>query len=451
MDNATVGKRPCPECGGDLQWNAAKQALACPYCGTVVPLAQAPQGAGDGSAQIVEHDLEQALARLPPESARTDAAAASAAAAQDPDLAAIHATIERLARTSGGAPVGASSWSVKASSPSGEFELKGSRNGGAIDLLHSMAATPPEQRGYGAQRREVQCQSCHAISVFVDGKVADRCEFCGSPSIIDHESLGDAITPESLLPFKVSDGQVREAIRKWYGTRWFAPNRLKTAALTDTLKGVYLPYWTFDADVSARWTAEAGHYYYVTESYTENGERKTREVRKVRWEPASGALQLFFNDELVPGTVGVHADLLQKIGDFPTATDLSPYSPEFVRGWTVERYQVDLRQAAQRGEAQMRERTRDACSAEVPGDTQRNLQVDATLSRRTFKHVLVPVWLVSYTYGSRNYQVLANGYTGALAGERPYSWVKIFFAALFAAVVLFGGLLLVMAVDAAKG
>jgi len=281
--------------------------------------------------------------------------------------------------------------------------------------------------------------------VFVDGKVADRCEFCGSPSIIDHESLGDAITPESLLPFKVSDGQVRDAIRKWYGSRWFAPNRLKTAALTDPLKGVYLPYWTFDADVSARWSAEAGYYYYETQSYTENGERKTREVQKVRWEPASGSLQLFFNDELVPGTVGVHADLLQKIGDFPTATDLKPYSPEFVRGWTVERYQVDLRQAAQRGEAQMRERTRDACSAEVPGDTQRNLQVDATLSRRTFKHVLVPVWLVSYTYGSRSYQVLANGYTGALAGERPYSWIKIAFAAAAAAIallvllVVFGG------------
>jgi len=26
--------------GGELQWNAAKQALVCPYCGTVVPWAQ---------------------------------------------------------------------------------------------------------------------------------------------------------------------------------------------------------------------------------------------------------------------------------------------------------------------------------------------------------------------------------------------------------------------------
>lgn len=444
MNNATVGKHPCPECGGDLQWNAAKQSLACPYCGTVVPLAQAAPGAGDGSAAVVEHDLLEALRRMqepaggpPPLPASASSPASDGASSQDPQLAAIHATIDRLAQSGGGVPREASRWSVQV----GDTRLQGSRQGGVLDLLQSMADTPAEQRGYGAQRREVQCQSCHAISVFVDGKVADRCEFCGSPSIIEHESLGDAITPQSLLPFKVSDGQVRDSIRKWYGSRWFAPNRLKTAALTDTLKGVYLPYWTFDAHVSASWTAEAGYHYYVSESYTENGQTKTRQVQRTRWEDASGSLRHFFDDELVPGTVGVHPNLLAQIGAFPTTTDLKPYSPEFVRGWLVERYQVDLRRAAQQSEASMQAQTRSLCSAQVPGDTQRNLQVDATFRGRTFKHILVPVWLVSYTYGSRSFQVLANGYTGQIAGERPYSWVKIFFAvvaALIAAMVVFG-------------
>ena len=59
---------------------------------------------------------------------------------------------------------------------------------------------------------------------------------------------------------------------------------------------------------------------------------------------------------------------------------------------------------------------------------------------RSFKHVLVPVWLVSYTYGTKTFQIVANGYTGAIAGERPYSWVKISLAVL--AALLFLGLLL---------
>ncbi|HMB56515.1 MAG TPA: hypothetical protein VKM35_04835 [Arenimonas sp.] len=357
MENAsTIGKHPCPECGGDLQWDAAKQSLACPYCGTLVPWSPAEQA---DAGTIQELDL--------------------AAALQNPQVA----------------------------------------------------------RDWGDERREVQCQSCHAISVFVDGKVAQRCEFCGSPSIIAHESARDAITPQSLLPFKISDGQVRDLIRKWYGSRWFAPDRLKTAALTDTLRGIYLPYWTFDAHVQASWTAEAGYYYYETESYTDSqGRSQTREVRHTRWESASGDLAHFFDDELVAGTVGVREDLLRQIEPFPTLTDLKAYSPEFVRGWTVERYQVDLRKASELNQQDMQAKTEQLCSAEVPGDTQRGLQVQAQYQGRTFKHILVPVWLVSYTYGARSFQVVANGYTGTLAGEHPRSWVKIFFAALAALIVL---------------
>jgi ribosomal protein S27E len=353
---ATVGKHPCPECGGDLVWNAAKQALACPYCGTVVPWAPAQEAAEPGA--VVEMDLAEALAH------------------------------------------------------------------------------PPGGRDWGAGKREVQCQSCHAISVFTDGRVAQRCEFCGSPSIIEHASQGDAITPQSLLPFKLSDAQVRDRIRAWYGSRWFAPTRLKNAALTDTLHGVYLPYWTFDAHVDADWTAEAGYHYYETETYRDgNGNLASRQVQRTRWEPAAGHLAHFFDDELVPGTVGAQPQLLRQIEPFPTTTELKPYSPEFVRGWTVERYQVDLRRAAAINQEDMDAKTRELCAAQIPGDTYRNLQVDARYRGRTFKHVLVPVWIVSYTFGSRRFQLLANGYTGSIAGQRPYSWIKIFFAVVAAALV----------------
>lgn len=302
--------------------------------------------------------------------------------------------------------------------------------------LYAALQNPASGRGWGGQRQEVQCQNCQAISVFVDGRVAQRCDFCGSPAIVAHEERSDAITPQSILPFKISDGQIRDRIRQWYGSRWFAPNKLKHAALTDTLHGVYLPYWTFDAHVSAQWQAEAGYYYYTTETYRDaSGNTQTREVRHVRWESASGSLRHFFDDVLVPGTVGVHTELLRQVEPFPTTTELQPYTPEFVRGWTVERYQVDLRKAAQLNEQDMDAEVRALCARQIPGDTYRNLQVQRTYSGRTFKHVLVPVWIVGYTYGSKNYQIIANGYTGQIAGERPYSWVKIGLAIVCALIV----------------
>jgi predicted RNA-binding Zn-ribbon protein involved in translation (DUF1610 family) len=303
--------------------------------------------------------------------------------------------------------------------------------------LESALRQPAAAKGWGEERYEVQCQNCRAISVLASKTAAQRCDFCGSPAIVAHESEHNAITPQSLLPFKISDGQIRDRIRQWYGSRWFAPNKLKTAALTDTLHGVYLPYWTFDAHADAQWHAEAGFYYYTTETYRDsNGNTQTREVRHVRWESASGQLQHFFDDELVPGTVGVQPQLLRQVEPFPTTTDLKPYTPEFVRGWTVERYQVDLAKAAQINEGDMDDQLRNMCSRQVPGDTQRNLQVQRAYSGRTFKHILVPVWLVGYTYGRTTYQIVANGYTGQIAGERPYSWVKITLAVLCGLLLL---------------
>ncbi|MDO5102612.1 MAG: zinc ribbon domain-containing protein [Lautropia sp.] len=297
--------------------------------------------------------------------------------------------------------------------------------------LEAALRDPANVRDWGHDRREVKCQSCHAISVFVDGKVASRCDFCGSPAIVPHEQLQDAIVPQSVLPFRISQEQVRDLIKKWYGSRWFAPNKLKSAALTDSLHGVYLPYWTFDAKTHAVWRAEAGHHYYENQQVRgPDGKLQWQQVQKVRWVPASGQVQHFFDDELVPGTVGVQAPLLRRVEPFPTTTDLKPYSSEYVRGWTVERYQIDLRQASQIGQQQMADKLRALCAARVPGDTQRNLVVQATWQGRTFKHVLVPVWLVHYRFGSKLYQLVVNGYTGQVAGEQPYSWIKIALAVL---------------------
>ena len=219
---------------------------------------------------------------------------------------------------------------------------------------------------------------------------------------------------------------VRDQIRIWYGNRWLAPNALKTRALTDTLRGVYIPYWTFDAQVDAAWTAESGYHYYVSETYEDaNGRRQTRQVQHTRWEPSAGRLNHFFDDALIPGTRGVREALLRQVEPFPTQ-EVTAYDVKYLAGWVVEQYQVDLRTAAQKSRAEMNSEIQALCGRQVPGDTYRNLRVDSEYSRQTFKHVLCPIWLLSYVYGPRSFQVIVNGYTGRISGEYPKSWMKIF-------------------------
>ncbi len=300
------------------------------------------------------------------------------------------------------------------------------------DLAAALRAIPDSARGWQAQKTAVKCQSCQAISVFDPERVGQRCDFCGSASLVPYEEIKAVLRPESLLPMKVSESHVREAIRQWYGSRWFAPNKLKRAALTDTVKGLYIPYWTFDAQVHAEWTAQSGYYYYVSESVRgADGKLTTRQVRKVRWTPSAGAVDHFFNDELVCASRGIHADLLARVEPFPT-NDLAPYRAGYLSGWVVERYQLDLVAAAQHAQTTMTQKITALCTRAVPGDTHRNLHVAADFSGQTFKHILVPVWLLSYHYGPREYQVVINGYSGKIAGQYPKSWAKILLAVVAA-------------------
>jgi len=286
------------------------------------------------------------------------------------------------------------------------------------DLTAALRAIPDDQRGWEAAKKSVRCQSCNAISVFDTTRVAQRCDFCGSPSMIAVDDITAPIRPAGLLPFTVADTAVREQIRQWYGNHWFAPNDLKNKALTDTLHGIYLPYWTFDAQAAADWTAESGTYYYVRNS-------KGESERRVRWSPASGSLEHFFDDFLISASRGVHENLLHKIEPFPTTDKIIPYDPGYISGWVVEQYQIDLLGAAQASRQRMNDELRNMCARQVPGDTHRNLRVQADYSAQTFKHILLPVWLLTYNYGAKSYQVTVNGSTGKIAGEYPISWIKV--------------------------
>lgn len=304
------------------------------------------------------------------------------------------------------------------------------------DLVRALRELPDDARGWQTARRSIQCQSCHAVMVFEPGRVGQNCEFCGSPALVDYQEIKSPIRPQGVLPFRIDRARVQDDIRGWWRRKWFAPGRLARISLVDTVHSLYIPYWTFDARAHCPWEADAGHYYYVdVEGRDSRGRRIVRRERRTRWVPAAGVVDHVFDDDPVPGTQGLPLDRLRGVEPFPTA-EVVPYDTAFLSGHVVEHYKVVLFEAAERSQRQMHAALQELCAREVPGDTYRNLRIHPTFSGRTFKHVLVPIWLLVYTYGRRSFQVIANGYTGKMAGNYPISVWKVLLVILAIAVVI---------------
>jgi predicted RNA-binding Zn-ribbon protein involved in translation (DUF1610 family) len=278
------------------------------------------------------------------------------------------------------------------------------------------------------------CRGCGAVTQ--SDKISDRCQFCGAPLVAD-ANAGEMVAPEAVMPFGLDRGALREALRKWASSRWFAPNGLKKVTEAESSHSTYLPHWTYDTRTTSRYTGQRGEHYWVTETYTEDGQTKTRQVRKTRWYPASGMVARDFDDVLVVGTTKVAPKHLDALEPWPLP-EAQPYRPEYLAGHETLRYDVEPETGLDTAKSRMAQVIEDDCRRDIGGDEQRVSSVDTDYRDIMFKLMLLPVWIACYLHAGKTYNILVNGRTGEVAGERPYSALKITLAVILAVLIIVG-------------
>ena len=285
--------------------------------------------------------------------------------------------------------------------------------------------------------RVSHCPNCAALVEFDPGVHAAECPFCATPVVAD-TGRNRHIKPKGLLPFALNEEQARDAMKDWLGGLWFAPNGLKDYARKGRrMTGVYVPYWTFDADTKSGYRGERGTVYYETRRVRRNGKTEMVRVAKVRWQPASGRVARFFDDVLVLASRSLPKSFTDRLGPWDLSA-MEPYHPEFLAGFRAEAYTVDLKDGYAEARAFMdRIITRDV-KFDIGGDRQRIHHIQTQVSDVTFKHILLPVWLAAYKYRGKSYRFVVNGRTGAVQGERPWSGWKIAFAVVLGLILAAG-------------
>ena len=319
---------------------------------------------------------------------------------------------------------------------------------------HDLAAFIETNRTHIAQlattAQEVNCPGCQATITFEPPDVAGKCPFCATSIVTQKSHTADpTLAPSGLVPFTVGRKVALKNLRDWLAFRWdwkdlkaiFLPGKLKELAQNKTLTGVYLPFWTYDAQTDSRYRGERGEHYYETETYTTTNadgesETKTRQVQRTRWYSASGRVSRFFDDVLVPATKAISDKKLRKLWPTLAVSQLKPYSAEYLAGFKAQRYAIPVKEGFDLAKAIMIGPIRSDIRSDIGGDEQRIHSVSTDYSQETFKHILLPVWMASYRYGGKTYQVLINAQTGNVIGDRPVATWKVALAIAIATLIL---------------
>lgn len=301
-----------------------------------------------------------------------------------------------------------------------------------LDFKAAIDRQLPEQEI--EETRVTTCPNCAAQVEFDANTHATECPFCATPVVTD-TGAHRHIKPRGLLPFALDEEAARQAMTDWLGGLWFAPNGLQEFARKGRkLQGIYVPFWTFDADTKSSYRGERGTTYTETRTVMRDGKQEQQQVQKIRWTPRSGRVKRFFDDVLILASKSLPKRFTDALEPWDLAA-LEPYRPEFLAGFRAEGYTVELNEGYVEARSHMDKVIERDVKFDIGGDRQRIHRIDTDISDVTFKHILLPVWLAAYKYRGKTYRFVVNGRTGRTQGERPWSAVKITIAVVLGLIV----------------
>ncbi|MFL5731262.1 MAG: hypothetical protein ACJ75J_17370 [Cytophagaceae bacterium] len=313
-----------------------------------------------------------------------------------------------------------------------ENEIKAEKTEAIQELDFQQAIVEGLKTQEEHQVSTVKCGGCGATSTLKPNVTSDECPFCGTVLVLKNSSITTAIKPKSVLPFKIDKNKAFDSFTKWVKGLWWAPGNLKKAALNvDKLKGIYIPYWTYDTNTYTSYSGERGINRQETEYYTttENGKtvERSRTVTVTDWYYTSGTVSVNFDDVLVNASNSLPRNYADKLEPWDMKS-LVPFDEKYLAGFQAESYQIGLKEGFEVAKKIIDSPIQDAIRRDIGGDAQRINSYSVQYNNITFKHTLLPIWISAYQYSGKVYRFMVNGSTGEVQGERPYSAMKIFFA-----------------------
>lgn len=283
--------------------------------------------------------------------------------------------------------------------------------------------------------RSYVCHSCGGEIVTEATTAATECPFCGNPVVMMNQLKG-SLKPDYVIPFKLDKNAAIEGLKKHLGGKFLLPKIFKSENHLDEVKGVYVPFWLFNAD------ADADIRYRATRTRMWSDSRYNYTETSFYSVYRAGIIS--FDHVPVDGSSRMPDDLMESIEPYDFKDAVS-FQTAYLAGYLADRYDVDAESSVTRANTRIKTSTEDAFRETVQGYATVTPEASSVrLDNGKASYALYPVWLLNTTYKGEKYTFAMNGQTGKFVGNLPTDWSKFWrFGALLTvgiSALIYGGM-----------
>lgn len=258
--------------------------------------------------------------------------------------------------------------------------------------------------------RSFVCKSCGG-EIMTDATTgATSCPYCGNPVVMTSQFTG-ALKPDRVIPFKLDKAAAMEKFKKHLSGKKLLPKAFTQNNHIEEIKGVYVPYWLFDADARAR-------IRYKGTKVNKWSDSKYDYVR-TDYFTILRAGTIGFDNVPVDGSTKMDDTLMESLEPYKFS-EAVPFQTAYLAGYLADKYDVDAQTSITRANERVKVATEEAFRATVKDYQTVDTENSAIqLSNGVAKYALYPVWILNTTWNGQKFIFAMNGQTGKFVGNLP--------------------------------
>ena len=255
------------------------------------------------------------------------------------------------------------------------------------------------------------CNSCGAEIVCEDQTTgATHCPYCESPIVLSGQFSGD-MKPDLVIPFKLDKNKAVEAFEKHLTGKKLLPKLFRTHNHIEEVKGVYVPFWLFDAK------ADANIMYRATKVRSWSDSNYRYEETSFFSAHRAGSLEFVAVPE--DGSSQMPDDLMESLEPF-NVSEAVDFQTAYLSGYLANKYDVPEQECIGRANQRIKTSTENSFLGTVSGYNTVTVESSSIqLNNSKARYALYPVWILNTNWNGQKYTFAMNGQTGKFVGNLP--------------------------------